>query len=274
MSLLAERLARAEASLSRRIGGPIEVAVVLGSGLGGVADQVEQPVVIPYAEIDSFPRPTVTGHAGRLVAGTLGGRRVAMMQGRFHFYEGWAADDLKLPIYLFKRLGARTLILTNAAGGLNPAFQAGDVMLITDHINLIGINPLAGGNDDAIGPRFQEMASAHDAGLLDVARQVAAGDGQKLREGVYVAVIGPTYETNAERRYLRLIGGDAVGMSTVPETIIARHCGLKVLAFSVITNMATGGPDQKPDTHDSIIQVAASGGAKLARLMPSLVARV
>lgn len=271
---LSERLARAQASLTPRIGGPIEVAVVLGTGLGGVADAVENPIVVPYHEIDSFPRSTVVGHAGRLVVGTIAGRRVAVMQGRFHFYEGWQADDIKLPIYLFRRLGAHSVILTNAAGGLNPSFAPGDIMLITDHMNFIGVNPLRGENDDTIGPRFPDMSNAHDRELLAAARKVAEDAGQPIREGVYVAVIGPSLETSAERRFLRMAGGDAVGMSTVPEAIAAVHCGLRVLAFSIITNAATGGPGQKADTHEGIVQVAKIAGERLARLLPKLVAVV
>lgn len=271
---LSERLARAQASLTPRIGGPIEVAVVLGTGLGGVADAVENPIVVPYHEIDSFPRSTVVGHAGRLVVGTIAGRRVAVMQGRFHFYEGWQADDIKLPIYLFRRLGAHSVILTNAAGGLNPSFAPGDIMLITDHMNFIGISPLRGENDDTIGPRFPDMSNAHDRELLAAARKVAEEAGQPVREGVYVAVIGPSLETNAERRFLRMAGGDAVGMSTVPEAIAAIHCGLRVLAFSIITNAATGGPEQKADTHEGIVHVAKIAGERLARLLPKLVAVV
>lgn len=271
---LSERLARAQASLTPRIGGPIEVAVVLGTGLGGVADAVENPIVVPYHEIDSFPRSTVVGHAGRLVVGTIAGRRVAVMQGRFHFYEGWQADDIKLPIYLFRRLGAHSVILTNAAGGLNPSFAPGDIMLITDHMNFIGVSPLRGENDDTIGPRFPDMSNAHDRELLAAARKVAEDAGQPIREGVYVAVIGPSLETSAERRFLRMAGGDAVGMSTVPEAIAAVHCGLRVLAFSIITNAATGGPGQKADTHEGIVQVAKIAGERLARLLPKLVAVV
>jgi purine-nucleoside phosphorylase len=271
MLTLSERLTRAEASLARRIGGPVEVVIVLGTGLGGVADQVQNPVVVPYGEIEAFPKSTVKGHAGRLVVGTIGGRRVAIMQGRFHFYEGWTSADLKLPIYLFKRLGARTLIVTNAAGGLNPEYRAGDIMLITDHINFTGVNPLVGENDDKIGPRFPDMSDAHDRDLLAVARRVAKESNQPLREGIYAGVIGPSLETSAERRFLHMAGGDAVGMSTVAEVIIAKHCGLKVLAFSIITNVATGGPDQGPDTHDSIMRVAEQAGARLAALLPRLV---
>jgi len=271
MSRLTERLARAEASVSQRIGGPIEVAIILGTGLGGMAAALESATVIPYAEIDSFPRSTAPGHAGRLLVGRLGGRRVAVMQGRFHFFEGWLAEDLKLPIYLLQRLGAKTLIVTNAAGGLNADFHPGDIMLITDHINLQGTNPLIGPNEDGIGPRFPDMSNAHDRDLLAVARKVAQEAKESLREGIYAAVIGPSLETSAERRFLRLAGGDAVGMSTVPEIIAAKHCGLRVLAFSIITNVATGGPDQKADTQDGIIKYAEVGGARLARLLPKLL---
>jgi len=271
MSKLTERLARAEASLAPRIGGPIEAAIILGTGLGGMAAALENPTVIPYGEIDSFPRSTAPGHAGRLLVDKLGGRRVAIMQGRFHFFEGWVAEDIKLPIYLFKRLGAKTLIVTNAAGGLNADYHPGDIMLITDHINLQGVNPLVGPNEDGIGVRFPDMSNAHDRDLLAVARTVAREAKEPIREGVYAAVIGPSLETSAERRFLRLAGGDAVGMSTVPEVIAAKHCGLKVLAFSIITNVATGGPDQKADTAEEIIHMAEVGGARLAKLLPKLL---
>jgi len=271
MLTLAERLARAENSVARRIGGAVELVFILGTGLGRVADQVQSPVVVPYGEIDAFPRSTVKGHAGRLVVGAIGGRRVAMMQGRFHFYEGWTADDIKLPIHLFKRLGAHTLIVTNAAGGLNGDYRAGDIMLITDHLNFTGINPLVGENDDAIGPRFPDMSNAYDLDLQAVARRLAKEEGVPLREGVYTGVIGPSFETNAERRFLRSAGGDAVGMSTVAEVIVAKHCGFKVLGFSIITNVATGGPEQAPDVHESIMHVAEQAGAKLEALLPKLV---
>ena len=271
MLTVTERLTRAEASVAPKIGGPIEVAIILGTGLGGVADAVQNPTIIPYEEIDSFPRSTVASHAGRLVVGTIAKRRVAIMQGRFNFYEGWQADDIKLPIYLFKRLGAKTLIITNAAGGLNAGYAAGDIMLITDHMNFIGINPLVGANDEKIGPRFPDMSEAYDRDLIVATRKVAKTAGQPLREGIYAAVIGPSLETNAERRFLRQAGGDAVGMSTVPECIIAKHCGLKVLAFSIITNVATGGPDQKPDTLAEIVRVAGIAGGKLSNLLPKLV---
>jgi purine-nucleoside phosphorylase len=274
MTKLTERLAKAEASVKDRIGGPIDIAIILGTGLGGVAEAMANPIVIPYAEIEAFPRSTVASHAGKLLVGTLGGRRVAIMQGRFHLYEGWQADDVKLPIYLFKRLGAKTVIVTNAAGGLNADFTPGDIMLITDHMNMMGVNPLVGENDESIGPRFPDMSNAHDKDLLDVARKVAKAAGEKIAEGVYAAVVGPSLETSAERRFLRIAGGDAVGMSTVPEVIAAKHCGLKVLAFSIITNVATGGPDQKADTFEEIVKHAQEGGARLAALLPKLVAAV
>ncbi|HEY1721154.1 MAG TPA: purine-nucleoside phosphorylase [Magnetospirillaceae bacterium] len=274
MTKLAERLDKALASIKDRVGGLIDIAIILGTGLGGVAEAMANPIVIPYSEIDAFPRSTVASHAGKLLIGTIAGRRVAIMQGRFHFYEGWQADDVKLPIYLFKRLGVKTLIATNAAGGLNDDFTPGDIMLITDHINMIGVNPLVGENDEKIGPRFPDMSNAYDRELLVVAREIARQAKQRIQEGVYAAVIGPSLETSAERRFLRLIGGDAVGMSTIPEVIAAKHCGMKVLAFSIITNVATGGPDQKADTLEEIIKNAQTGGANLAALLPKLVAAV
>ncbi len=274
MSAIKDRLDRAQASIASRIGGPIEVGIILGSGLGGSAKIVEGAVQIPYAEIAEFPRSTVVGHAGILHVGKVAGRRVALMQGRFHLFEGWKAGDIRLPIYLLRRLGARTLIVTNAAGGLNPSFRPGDIMLITDHLNFTGANPLVGDNDDQIGTRFPDMSDAHDRDLLEVARRVAREAGQPIREGIYAGVLGPSFETSAERRFLHLAGGDAVGMSTVVEVIAAKHCGLKVLAFSIITNVATGGPDQQPDHHLDILRVADEAGVRLAGLLPLLVAAV
>lgn len=271
MASITERLERAHASVAPRAGEAIEIAVILGTGLGGVAEAVEGATIIPYGEIDAFPVSTAPGHAGRLVLGRLGGRRVGVMQGRFHFFEGWQGEDIALPVYLLRRLGAHTLVVTNAAGGLNPGFTPGDVMLIVDHMNFIGRNPLVGANDEAIGPRFPDMSDAYDRALLPTARRVAAAAGIGLREGVYAAWLGPSLETSAERRFLRLAGGDAVGMSTVPEVIAAKHCGMRVAGFSVITNVATGGPEQQPDTLEDIIKVAGEGGRKLARLLPRLI---
>lgn len=274
MTGLSERIVRAEASLRPRLTGPIEIGLILGSGLSGVADTIASAQSVPYAEIDAFPRSTVAGHAGRLVVGMLAGRRVAAMQGRFHLYEGWAADDIKLPVYLLRRLGARVLIATNAAGGLNPDFKPGEIALISDHLNFMGANPLAGANDESIGPRFPDMSDVYDRALRGIARDAARSAGVALREGVYAAVLGPSYETSAERRFLRLAGGDLIGMSTVPEVIAAKHCGMRVLGFSIVTNAATGGADQAADSHAQVLRVAEAAGERLAALLPAIVAKI
>ena len=226
--------------LRRRLPAAPELALVLGSGLGGLADQIEAPVYIPYSEIPHFPVSTAPGHAGRFVYGTLAGRRVLCMQGRFHYYEGHDMAAIALPVRVLKALGCRALVLTNAAGGVNWDFAVGDFMLITDHINFMGANPLRGENDEAIGPRFCDMTQVYAPALQQVARQVAAAQGLALKEGVYLGYMGPSFETPAEIRAFRTLGADAVGMSTVPEAIAAAHCGLPVLGVSLITNMAAG----------------------------------
>lgn len=218
-----------------------KVGLVLGSGLGGLAEEVIDAVVIPYGEIPEWPESTIQGHLGRLVIGNLFGVTCLVMQGRIHYYEGYTMDRVTFPIRVMQRLGISTVILTNAAGGLNPDFKPGDVMLITDHVNIIGMggmNPLRGPNLSEFGERFPDMSQAYDRSLLTLARKVAKDQSVDLKEGVYICLAGPSFETPADLRYLRLIGGDAVGMSTVPETIVARHGGTRVLAFSGISNKA------------------------------------
>jgi len=217
------------------------IGLVLGSGLGSLADAVEAADVIPYESIPRWPQSTVQGHAGRLVIGQLEGQTVLVMQGRFHFYEGYSIQEVTLPVRVMKELGVNTLFLTNAAGGLNPSFVAGDLMLITDQINLLGLtgtNPLLGPNDEALGERFPNMSNIYDLELAAQARQAAAQGGVNLREGVYIGISGPSFETPAEVRMLRNMGGDAVGMSTVSEAVVARHAGIRVLGLSSITNTA------------------------------------
>jgi purine-nucleoside phosphorylase len=248
-----------------------QIAIILGSGLGALADEVQVDVAFPYSEIPGFPVSTVSGHAGRLALGTLRGKRVVVMQGRFHYYEGYPMQRIIFPIRVMRALGAGTLIVTNAAGGLNPDFDAGEVMLITDHINTMGANPLIGPNDEEIGPRFPDMTHAYDPDLRALALDVAAREGIALRQGVYVATSGPTYETPAERRYLRLIGGDAVGMSTVPDVIAAYHAGMHILGLSAITNKATGDADQQPDSHEEVLAMAKVAGEKLVRLVRNVI---
>lgn len=217
------------------------VGLILGSGLGGLVSAVEQPTVIPYGEIPHWPVSTVEGHSGKLVAGQLERQAVLVMQGRAHFYEGYSMAQVTLPVRVMQRLGVEVLIVTNAAGAVNPAFEPGDIMLITDHLNLIGMagwSPLRGPNLDEFGPRFPDMSRAYDRQLCDLARQVAREQALSLREGVYVCLAGPSFETPADLRFLRAVGVDAVGMSTVPEVTVARHGGMRVLGFSGITNKA------------------------------------
>jgi purine-nucleoside phosphorylase len=217
------------------------VGLILGSGLNTLADQIEDPVAIPYAEIPHFPHSTAPGHTGRLVLGKLAGAQVCAMQGRFHYYEGYSLQQITLPVRVMQRMGVETLIATNAAGGLNPNFSVGDLMLIVDHINFVGMagqNPLRGPNLDAFGVRFPPANRIYTAKLRQLASEVAEAEKLALKRGVYVSVAGPNFESPAEIRFLRMIGGDAVGMSTVPETLVAHHAGMKVLAISTITNVA------------------------------------
>lgn len=246
-----------------------EVGLILGSGLGPLAEEVENPLVIPYAEIPNFPVATVAGHAGRLVLGRLEGRRVAVMQGRFHYYEGYSMTEVTFPVRVMKALGIRALILTNASGGVNVDFAPGDLMLIRDHINLIGDNPLRGPNDPDLGPRFPDLSEAWDPALRGLARRVAESEGIPVREGVYVALSGPTYETPAEVAFVRAIGGDAVGMSTVPEAIVARHAGLRLLGVSCVTNvhLPPGYPGRKKVDHREVMDVANRAGSDLSRIL-------
>jgi purine-nucleoside phosphorylase len=249
-----------------------ELALVLGSGLGDLVDEVVVDAEFPYHEIPNFAVSTVEGHAGKLVLGTLKGREVAVMQGRLHYYEGHPMSAVIFPIRVLQALGAETLFVTNAAGGLNPAYTPGDLMLIVDHINMMGDNALIGPNDQALGPRFPDMTNTYTPALRDLALAIAAQEGIPLQQGVYAAWSGPTFETPAERRFLRLIGGDAVGMSTVPEVTAARHMGMQILGFSVITNVATGLADQPPDDHLEVLETAQRAGKTLAHLLGQIIA--
>ena len=243
-----------------------EVAVILGTGLGALADELKADVTIPYADIPGFPRPTVETHAGRLLFGMLGKTRVAMMQGRFHRYEGYTLQQVAFPVRVLRALGAKTLIVSNVSGGMHPLWSTGDLVLISDHINLLGDNPLAGPNNDAEGPRFPDMSAAYDPALRKLAHQVALEHKIVLREGVYVAVPGPNLETRAEYRMLRALGADLVGMSTVPEVITAVHQGMRVLGLSIITDTCL--PDAlEPTSVEQIIAVARAAEPKLATLV-------
>ena len=253
------------------LGSP-RVGVVLGSGLGAVADAVEDPVVVGYEDLPGFPRPSVAGHAGRAILGRIGGVPVAVLQGRAHLYEGGDPDALRVPVRALQAAGASILVLTNAAGSLRPAVGPGSLMAITDHINMTGVNLLMGPNDDSIGPRFPPLRDAYDPALLSTLRESARDLGIALAEGVYLAVTGPSFETPAEIRAYRTMGADAVGMSTVQETILARHCGLRVAAVSVITNLAEGMSDEAL-SHEQTLRAAQDGAGDLARLLLEFIPR-
>jgi purine-nucleoside phosphorylase len=249
------------------------VAIVLGSGLGGFTDALVDAVSVPYSDIPGWPASAVVGHAGKLVVGTIAGRRVAALSGRAHFYEGHSMPVITFATRVLGLLGVRTLVLTNAAGGINLSFKPGTLMVIDDHINLMGTNPLVGSNDDRFGPRFPDMTEAYSKRLRQVADEVATSRGVAIVHGIYAALHGPSYETPAEIRYLRTIGADAVGMSTVPETIVARHMGLEVLGISCITNPAAGVLPQ-PLVHDEVMAVARRVRGEFTRLLEGILERV
>jgi purine-nucleoside phosphorylase len=249
------------------------VAVILGTGLGGAAGSVSHPTTIPYSEIPHFPVSTAPSHEGRLIAGRWSGMPILVMQGRFHLYEGYTPLQISFPIRVMARLGIRTLIVSNAAGGLNPNFRAGDLMLVSDHINLTGQSPLVGPNADAWGPRFPEMTEPYCRGLQQLAVDTALGEGLLLHRGVYIGVLGPSLETAAETRMLRILGADAVGMSLVMESITAVHAGIRVLALSVITNVNL--PDHyQPAPLEQIIATANEAAPRLHRLVERVLARI
>lgn len=253
-----------------RIGETPRIGLILGSGLGGIAEVIEDKHVIPYGEIPHFVCSTAPGHKGQFVAGRFGGKPVICMQGRLHFYEGHALSDIIFPVRVMKQLGVTSLIVTNAAGGINTSFQVGDLMLIEDHINFMGTNPLIGPNDASFGPRFCDMTYTYTPALRQAAQEAAQSLGLTLQKGVYLGCTGPSYETPAEIRAFRTLGVDAVGMSTVPEVIAASHCGLQVLAFSLITNMAAGILDQ-PLTEEEVIEIGNRRGSDLQRLITRIV---
>src|SRR2546430_3405046 len=261
----------AVAAIRARTSAMPSVGIVLGSGLGRLTADVAGATRTPYAEIPGFERSTAPGHSGELIVGTLGGKTVAVMKGRLHYYEGYDMAAIAFPVRVFKAWGIDTIILTNACGGLNPKFEAGDLMLIEDHINFMPANPLRGANDERLGPRFPDMVGTYTEELRALARSVDPD----LREGIYVAVPGPNFETPAELRMLRALGADAVGMSTVPEVIAARHLGLRILAIATVTDMATGIPGQiEHVTHEQVLAVAERSGARLGALVKGVVAKL
>ena len=251
-----------------------EIGIVLGSGLGKLADQIADPLVIPYKDIPGFPVSTAIGHKGNFIVGTLGGKTVIAMQGRIHYYEGYGMDLVVLPIRVMMTVGIQKLFVSNAAGGVNYAFHVGDLMIIKDHINLLP-NPLIGPNMDHLGPRFPDMTRAYDRSLIALAKQVAADQGVLLKEGVYVGGTGPSYETPAEYKFFRLIGGDAVGMSTVPEVIAARHAGVPVFGISVITNEAHDDyAEDYVNDGDDVVAAANAAAEKMTALIREMIERL
>jgi purine-nucleoside phosphorylase len=264
-----------EALRALRVKTPMQpgIGIILGTGLGGLANEIRKEVVVDYAEIPHFPISTVESHHGKLIFGTLAAKQVVAMQGRFHYYEGYSLQQVTFPVRVMKSLGVHTLLISNAAGGMNPQFGRGSIMVITDHINLLGDNPLIGPNDDSLGPRFPDMSEPYSKELIALADKVALDLKVRVEHGVFVAVPGPNLETRAEYRFLRLIGADAVGMSTVPEDIVANHMGLKVLGFSIITDECY--PDAlQPANVAEIIAVAQKTEPKLTAIMKGVVERL
>ena len=252
--------------------GTAQVGIVLGTGLGNLAKHIQAEAVFPYESVPHFPQSTVESHAGNLVVGTLDGIPVAAMEGRFHAYEGYDAKRITFPVRVLKALGAELLVVSGASGGMNPQYQQGDIVVIEDHINLLGINPLVGINDDRLGPRFPDMCEPYDKKLIDTALEIARKENFAAHKGVYAAVLGPNLETRAEYRFLRGIGADIVGMSTVPEVLVAVHCGMKVLGLSIVTDMAL--PDAlKPAVVAEIIATANAAEPKLTQIVRGVLQR-
>ena len=249
-----------------------EIGIILGTGLGGLVSEIEIKHSLPYNEIPNFPLSTVEGHSGRLILGILGGKKVVAMQGRFHFYEGYSMEKVTFPVRVMKFLGIKNLILSNASGGVNPDYEVGDLMILEDHICLIP-NPLIGSNLDELGPRFPDMSDPYCKDMIQIAQQIASENNLPIQKGVYVALTGPTLETPAEYKYMRIIGGDTVGMSTAPEVIVARHMGIPCFAMSVITDLGVPGKIQKV-THEEIEKVSEVAEPKLTLIIKQLISKI
>lgn len=268
--MLKQRIAQSVQAIKTKTAFRPELGIILGTGLGKLASEVQTETAVAYTDIPHFPIPTVESHSGRLILGVLSGRPVAVMQGRFHYYEGYDPQQIAHPVRVMKELGVRTLLVSNASGSVNPQFRPGEVAIITDHINLTGQNPLRGPNDESLGPRFPHMCDCYDSALVKLAIEVGLKLGIRLHPAVYAWVTGPNLETAAEYRYIRTIGADLVGMSTVPEVIVARHAGLRVLGFSVITDM--GLPDaMKPVGLPEVLRMAGKAEPKLTAVVGALV---
>ena len=270
METLVEKINEARRFIEAKLDRTPDMAVILGTGLGGLVDCIENKKIIKYSDIPYFPVSTVLGHAGEFVTGYIGNKYIMAMNGRFHYYEGYNLEMVTFPVRVMKALGMDNIIITNAAGGMNPEFEPGDIMIISDHINFLGNNPLIGKNYDELGPRFPDMSEAYNKKLIEIAEKSAAKLGIKVQKGVYLAATGPCYETPAELKMMRLMGGDAVGMSTVPEVIVANHAGMKVLGISVITDMAVA-DSLVPLDHERVVATADKAKEKLTVLVKDII---
>jgi purine-nucleoside phosphorylase len=265
-----EQILQASTYLQQKFNSPIDTGIILGSGLGNLVNEINIELNIPYQEIPHFPLSTVEGHSGKLIYGTLGNKKVLAMQGRFHYYEGYDMKQVTFPVRVMKELGIKNLVISNAAGGMNDAFEIGELMVINDHINLFPENPLRGKNDPAMGVRFPDMSATYHKEWIDKAFAIAHEHQIKLSQGIYAGVTGPTLETPAEYKMLKIIGADAVGMSTVPEVIVAVHAGMKVFAISIITDLGVQGKIVKV-THEDVVRVAAAQEPKMTLIIKELV---
>jgi|ERR1043165_4358498 purine-nucleoside phosphorylase len=270
---LYDKIQQTAAFIKGKTGSTPAIGIILGSGLGGLIELVESELEIPYSEIPNFPVSTVKGHAGKLIFGKIGDKQVVMMGGRFHYYEGYSMEEITFPVRVMKALGVDTLMVSNAAGCMNKNWKVGDIMLINDHINLFPEHPLRGPNDERLGTRFPDMSAPYDVTLINLAKEIGAEQNLELREGVYIGLQGPTFETRAEYYWLHVIGGDAVGMSTVPEVIVAIHGGMRIFAASVITDMGIR-EELNVITHEEVLAAANETAPKLARLVATLVERI
>lgn len=266
-----EKIQKATTFVQKQLNDKPEIGIILGSGLGNLGNRIENSVKIPYNEIPEFPVSTVEGHSGQLIFGELGGKKVIAMQGRFHYYEGYEMSQVTLPVRVMYQLGARTLFVSNAAGGLNPSFSAGDMMIIHDHINNFPQNALRGKNIDELGPRFPDMSEPYSKKLIVDAEKIAQQEGIEVKKGVYVGSSGPTLETAAEYKMLRILGADATGMSTVPEVIAAVHMGMQIFGMSVITNVSEPADPDKGTTHDEVQDVAGSVEPQMTKIFSRLI---
>ena len=265
------RISKAVKSIRYKTKFEPRLGIVVGTGLSGLLSEIDVEMRIPYSEISDFPDSTAPGHSGELVFGKIGNTKIVAQNGRFHLYEGWSTEDVVLPVYVLKALGISNYIITNAAGALNAQYDVADIMLITDHMNFQGAFPLTGPNDAKIGPRFPDLSNAYDRNLRQSATDIADQMSIILRQGIYVGVHGPEFETSAERRFYSMAGGDAVGMSTVAEVIAANHVGLNVLGFSAITNSATGGEDQQPDTLEEVLENSHIAAVDIRKIILAMI---